>query len=234
MVDVLERGDLFFLYRPTWREEAEASGRAADRLYLVLSPDGDSRRRLVSLGRPRLPRGEPSPHRPGKWCWAVVDEVTDRPEELVRVLEDRALAAGRPAPRPAGEGRYALVDHGDHTHFAYHLDLPKEPGPVQQELGIGKERSYTICVLSPEAPSRLDVQERPVYPPALMERFQGRRLAPANDPRFLDFENTELLLAGPSDHLDWEVEVPVDAERVEARYERGLLRITLPKRGGTR
>lgn len=30
------------------------------------------------------------------------------------------------------------------------------------------------------------------------------------------------------------VPVPVDAERVEARYERGVLRITLPKRGGTR
>ncbi|MGQ0592638.1 MAG: Hsp20/alpha crystallin family protein, partial [Gammaproteobacteria bacterium] len=27
---------------------------------------------------------------------------------------------------------------------------------------------------------------------------------------------------------------PVDAERVEARYERGLLRITLQKRGGRR
>jgi HSP20 family molecular chaperone IbpA len=34
--------------------------------------------------------------------------------------------------------------------------------------------------------------------------------------------------------LEVPLPAPIDAEHVEARYDRGLLRITLPKHGGAR
>lgn len=217
MDSVLERGDIFFLYRPVWREEEVQAGvPPVDRSYIVLCPDSGSPARLIALGRRRLPRGRPGPHRPGTWAWAVVDELRQRPEDLVRELEDRALAAGRPAPRAAGEGRYALVDHGDHTHLAFRLELPETPGPVQQALGIPSQGSYIVCVRSPQAPSPLDIAERPAYPDRIMEQFEGRRLAPLRDPRVLDYENTELLMAGPSDRLDEELDIQVDSQKQSA------------------
>ena len=42
--------------------------------------------------------------------------------------------------RPAGEGKYAIVDHNKHTELVYVLELPKA-GEAQKELGIEKEAS---------------------------------------------------------------------------------------------
>lgn len=47
----------------------------------------------------------------------------------------------RPEVRPAGEGIYRIVVHGNYNHLIYALELPKEPGPVQQELSIEPEAS---------------------------------------------------------------------------------------------
>jgi hypothetical protein len=35
---------------------------------------------------------------------------------------------------PAGEGRYAIVDHDGHTHLVYALELPQEPGLLDRHL----------------------------------------------------------------------------------------------------
>ena len=32
-----------------------------------------------------------------------------------------------PPARPAAEGIYAIVRHGDHTHLAYVIELPQRP-----------------------------------------------------------------------------------------------------------
>ena len=34
------------------------------------------------------------------------------------------------------------------------LELPKEPGEAQKELGIGNEASYIITVINPKIPKR--------------------------------------------------------------------------------
>ena len=52
--------------------------------------------------------------------------------------------------RPVGEGKYAIVDHNNHTELAFVLELPKELGEAQKELGIEKEASYIITVINPK------------------------------------------------------------------------------------
>jgi hypothetical protein len=56
------------------------------------------------------------------------------------------------AARPVGEGKYAIVKHQDHAGLAYVLEMPEEPGEAQRELGIEKEASYIVSIINPKIP----------------------------------------------------------------------------------
>jgi len=111
----------------------------------------------------------------------------------------------QPGARTAGEGEYALVRHGDHTHLDYQLYAPREPGDVQRDLHVEPRASYIVAVKNPvrrpppeteaEAPEPLEA----ALPPELMRRFRGRRYAPADPPEFLDHEGVELMLIAAGD-----------------------------------
>lgn len=45
-----------------------------------------------------------------------------------------------------GQGVYSIVDHGHHTHLAYELEIPEEPGVVQKQFCILKEGNYIISI----------------------------------------------------------------------------------------
>ena len=69
------------------------------------------------------------------------------------------------AARPVGEGKYAIIrHHQNHTELAYILELPKEPGEAQIELGIEKEASYIVSVINPKKPVASSVPEGGKYP----------------------------------------------------------------------
>jgi hypothetical protein len=113
----------------------------------------------------------------------------------------------QPAARPAGEGVYAIVEHGDHTHLAYVLELPDLPGEVQKSLNIGEKASYIISVKNPEQPSPeglgLDESQQADFPKKLQERFRGRRFIKVAPPDFLNYQGAELLLIGaPGDTFE--------------------------------
>jgi hypothetical protein len=111
----------------------------------------------------------------------------------------------QPAARPAGEGVYAIVRHGDHVHLVYALELPAKPGAVQDELNIEGEGSYIFSVKNPEAPAApgagLDEPRQASFPKALQERFRGRRFVEVDPPDLLDYEGAEVLLIGASDDV---------------------------------
>ena len=108
--------------------------------------------------------------------WAFVAEVADDPAELRDEVEGGAYETRTrdvrvlPPARPAGEGRYAIVEHDGHAHLAYVLELPREPGPAQEAFGIRPEASYVVAVRNPaaEAPPGvgLPTRERADFPPS--------------------------------------------------------------------
>src|SRR3954447_94223 len=165
MSTVLETGDLFFFYRPRVDAEDVRSLDDVQRFFLVMKPDGTSRFRRIIVGPKRLP----DPERHARF-WACVAEVAKSPDELRDDIERTTYETRtrgvriQSEARPAGEGRYALVDHEGHTHLAYVLELPREPGAAQNLFGIEREASYVIAVRNPEAaaPSGagLDPQQR--------------------------------------------------------------------------
>jgi hypothetical protein len=217
---ILEQGEIFFFYQPrVGVEEVRGLGDVA-RFSFILKPDRRRRYRRVIVGRKRLP--EPDHH---EREWAFVYEVVDDPEKLEEELEQREYETNtrgirvEPEARPVGEGRYAIVDHDGHTHLAYVLELPREPGAAQATFGLRAEASFVMAIRNPEAGrppgTGLPPHARAQYPPELMERFRGRRFAPVDDPRFLDHPGAEVLLIGAAEDVEGELGIELDPKHLE-------------------
>jgi hypothetical protein len=217
MATVLERGEIFFFYRPRVNQESVEGPEDVQRLSIVLLP---RRRRVVRrliVGRKRLP--DPDAH---ERFWGFVDEVAERPQEVEDELDrEEYLTKTRglrvqPAARPAGEGVYGIVRHDDHTHLAYQLELPQQLGEVQRELNIEREASYIIAVKNPQVPSPPGLGNPHLQvdlPKELQERFASRRFIDADPPAFLDFEGIEFVLIGAAEDVRQELGIDLKPER---------------------
>jgi hypothetical protein len=218
MSNVLERGEIFFFYRP--RVDAEAADELEDvqRFFFVLEPSQSKRFRRIVVGRKRLP--DPETH---EREWAFVAEVADDPEQIRDDIEAKTYETKtrgtrtQPAARPAGEGRYSIVDHDGHTHLAYVLELPQEPGEVQRAFGIEKEASYVVAVRNPDAPAPPGVglapHRRAAFPKEVLDRFGRRRFVPLIPPSLLDYEGAEIVLIGAARDVSAELGIELDADR---------------------
>ncbi len=203
MAEVLENGDIYFLYRPRVGDESVASLDEVQRLMIVLHPwRGRSRLRLLVVGRKRLPRVDEHER-----FWAYVDTVADRPEELHEVLNERTYMTKtrgerhQPAARPAGEGAYVIARHDNHTHLAYRLRLPTRTGASQRDFNIEQEASFIVAVRNPDAP-----------PTARMRALVPRRFAPLDPPEFLDHSGVDLVIIGATRDASAELGLALDSE----------------------
>jgi hypothetical protein len=221
-LNVVEKGDIFFLFRPQVDEFAPSSLIDIRRFYLVLHPEGSDRFRLIAIGKKRLPGDDDLVER----HWGFVDGVFNTPEELHQAASGlsglKELAEEN--LRPAGEGVYALLLHGNHTHLAYVLELPPFPGEVQKAFNIQPEDRFVVAVKNPEAASPpgvgLELDRQADFPEELKARFKDRRWMPADPPQFLDYEGAELVLIGGRDDLGEDLGIdlvaqPEDAETAE-------------------
>jgi hypothetical protein len=228
--EILEQGNIYFLYRPKVRpardDEGEDKGEneevAAEDIedvqnfYIVLKPQG-GRFRLINVGRKRLPDIEEHER-----LWGFVEKVADSgreiEEELQRATYETKTRGERvlPAARPAGEGVYALVRDGSRTFLAWALELPKKPGPVQKAFNIPEQASLAISIANPEKrggprTAQLGEEQQAHYPKSLQKEFRGRRFA-TEDPRLLDYEGAQVIFIGARDdpeeayHIDLQPE----------------------------
>jgi hypothetical protein len=224
--DVLERGHIFFFYRPRVHspdEEPLPNGlEDVERSYIVLNVKGKDLYRLLVIGRKRLPDVDKHEKE-----WAFVYKVSRKlgaiEEELAQEEYETKTRGDRvrSAARPAGEGVYTLSHHEEHTHLAYVLELPKKPGPVQRALQIESEASYVVAVKNPEASwppeAGLTPDEAAKYPKRLTSKFQGRRFLSADPPDFLNYPGTQIMVIGASADLREEFDLDLDPEHETAR-----------------
>lgn len=223
-VQVLEQGDIYFFYRPRIEHEQATDVEELQRLYMVLAPDGGPVR-LIVIGRKRMPEIVEGEARGSERQWGIVDKVAKTPEPVVRDLAAETYQTRtrgtreRPAARPAGEGRYRLVRHEDHTELAYELELPQQPAEVQRELRIPQQAGYILSVKNPERPGPPQFAGRPQasYPKELQQRFGGRKFIDAEPPHLLDYENAQVLLTGArAGEVEEELGLRIDTERETA------------------
>jgi hypothetical protein len=204
--EVLEEGDIYFLYRPKVRpkddeEEVAAEGLGdVENFYLVLKPRGGPFR-LINIGRKRLPDIEGHERN-----WGFVEMIAKSgsqiEQELRRETYDTKTRGERvrPAARPAGEGVYALLGEGRKTYLAWALELPEKPGPVQKTFNIPPKASLAISIKSPEKGggprgAQLGDEQKADYPKSLQKEFGGRKFA-TEDPHLLDYEGAEIIFIG--------------------------------------
>ena len=217
-VKTLERGNIYFFYRPKIEEEDPGSLEEVQRLYLVLSPDKEERYRLAILGKKRLPE----PGEKGQRYWGFIDIVRKSPNSIKDELSGdkyRTKTRGKryvPPARPLGEGVYRLVLHNDHTHFVYALELPEQSGEVQKEFQIEAEGSFVISIKNPETPSPRGAGLRPSqearFSKQLQGKFRGRRFAEADPPDFLNKEGAEFILIAAAEDIKKELGLDLNPE----------------------
>ena len=152
--------------------------------------------------------------------WARVGGIFDDPTQLTKELLSKEFREGDMA-RLVGEGKYAIVDHSNHTELVFVLELPKELGEAQKELGIEKEASYIITVINPKMPRREEylprTGETPKYPESVLNDFgNDENFVPlSRNLRFIDYQNAQIILIGAregKDTLTQELGITVENE----------------------
>jgi hypothetical protein len=175
--EILEQGDIYF-YRPKKGAEEVKGIEDVRRFFMVTAPEENSNNksplyRLFVIGKKSLPEVRKTEARASERYWARVGGIFKDATELTKELLSDEFRKGD-AARPVGEGKYAIVKHQNHTELAYVLELPKEPGEAQQELGIEKEASYVISVINPKIPKSSNLpttEEPPKYPQEVLNEF---------------------------------------------------------------
>lgn len=231
--EVLEEGDIFFLYRPTVDEDDPHGLGDVQRFHIVLRPHGGGKTRLLTVGRKRLP--EVDSHERN---WGFVDVVTDSAGELEEGLSEETYATKtrgeqrRPAARPAGEGVYAISLEDGQMHLSYALELPKKPDEVQKTLRIAPEASFAISVKNPEKGQPKGAGLRPEqkvdYPKKLQEEFRDRRFA-REDVHLLDYEGAEFIMVGSRSNPEAEYGLELDAEAEDYEHAEIIRKLRMVK-----
>ncbi|HEY2319234.1 MAG TPA: hypothetical protein VGH67_13105 [Solirubrobacteraceae bacterium] len=222
MTAELERGDIYFFYRPRVNVDEVRSLDDVQRLFFVLHVDGTHRLRDIIVGTKHLP--DPDSH---ERVWAFVAQVSDRAEDLRAELRQRTYETKtrgerrQPPARPAGEGRYVIADHDGHSHLAYVLELPPELGDAQRAMRIEREASYVVAVRNPDAPAPPQMGRTgrtgrtPNLPEHLRNRFGGRRFAQLDAPEWLEHEGLELVIIGATREPGRELGLELDPQAEE-------------------
>lgn len=220
-VKVLEKGNVYFFYRPKIGEFAPQSIEDIQRFYMILNPEGKKLYRLVVLAQKRLPGLDDS----NKY-WGYVEEIVKKPDEVEEIFQGRVYATktvgerGQPSGRPAGEGFYEIISHKDHTHLVYSLSLPEKLGEVQSDLGIRPEGNFIISLINPNVTPPPNVGfprgQRASYPENLQKIFGRRRFTKVTKTQFLNYPGSAMVIIGVdrevSRQLGIEVELRAESE----------------------
>src|SRR5919199_104135 len=206
--EILEQGDIYFFYRPK-KDAQEVKGiEDVRRFFMVTAPEQNNSQlyRLFVIGKKSLPEVRKTEARASERYWARVGGIFRDANELTKELLSDEFRRGD-AARPVGEGKYAIIKHQNHTELAYILELPKEPGEAQKELGIEKEATYVISVINPKIPRQSNLpttEEPPKYPQEVLNEFnETENFVPlSKDTKLIDYQNAQIILIGAREGRD--------------------------------
>lgn len=219
---IVEEGDIFFLYRPKVNEDEPAGLDDVQRFEMVMRPRGGDKLRVMVIGKKRLPDIADNERE-----WGFVESVKSSGKALEKDTREETRETGTrgeqtdPAIRPAGEGVYAVSLEDGQMHLSFALELPEEPGAVQQALRIPPEASYALSIKNPEkgqpANAGLSEEGKADYPDRLQDAFDDRRFDPETL-ELLDYEGAEFVLVGTrtDPRSEYDVDLDPDSEDYDA------------------
>jgi|SRR5215203_1585696 len=234
-VKILEQGDIFFFYRPKVSSNEIKSIDDVRRFYMVLCPEDEQKiidntnndtntkekkvYRLFIIGKKSLPEIRKTEARSSERFWAQVGGIFYDSKKLGEDLTAEEFRKGD-AARPVGEGKYAIIEHQNHTELAFILEMPQEIGEAQKELGIQKEATYIITVINPNKPVpegyRTAEAERPKYPEDIekyLNNIQDKFISLSHNLNLINYQNAQVVLIGAREGKDIiKQEIGVDIE----------------------
>jgi hypothetical protein len=141
MTAYVEKGDIYFFYRPRINDEEIKNIDDIQRFYIVLAADEQEKARLFLVGKKRMPEIIKGKSKSTAREWRM-NILTGKPAvigEALLPLEYETKTRGRQEQGeaiPVGEGRYAIFERDSSSRLAYRLSAPDKPGKAQKELGI--------------------------------------------------------------------------------------------------
>ena len=241
-VKTLEQGDIFFFYRPKVSSQEIKSIDDVRRFYMVLCPEDEQKiiddinndtntnakkkkiYRLLIIGKKSLPEIRRTEARSSERFWAQVGGIFYDSKKLGEDLTAEEFRKGD-AARPVGEGKYAIIEHQNHTELAFILEMPQEIGEAQKELGIQKEASYIITVINPEKPVSEGYTtaeaEPPKYPKDVqnyLTKTEGKFIPLSQNLTLINYQNAQIILIGAREGKDViKQEIGLDIETEEGK-----------------
>src|SRR5215208_7600339 len=214
-IEILEYGDIYFFYRPKKNSEEVKGIEDIRRFFMVTAPEETGEKkmgrkkemyRLIVIGKKSLPEIRKTEARGSERYWGRVGGIFEDPKELTKELFSDEFRKGDIA-RPVGEGKYAIVKYQKHTELAYILEMPKEPGEAQKELGIEKEASYVISVINPKKPvpeGYPSVNQPPQYPESIQQEFNDNEnfIPLTKNLELINYQNAQIILIGAREGKD--------------------------------
>jgi hypothetical protein len=194
-VHILEKGDIYFFYRPRVQTEKVHSLEDTQKLYLVLKGE-KSPYRLIIVGKKKLPS-----YSENRVEFAFVDAIFEKSQDLITALESKEYETkteGKkvlPAARPFAEGKYLLFQDTS-TCLAYELQNPKLLGKPQKQFALKLQACWIIAIKNPNIASfkGLDPKQKASFPEKLLAKFHGRKFISLDDSDYLNYAGAELLL----------------------------------------
>lgn len=242
-VKTLEQGDIFFFYRPKVSSKEIKSIDDVRRFYMVLCPEYEQKiidntnndtnikkkklYRLFIIGKKSLPEIRKTEARSSERFWAQVGGIFYDSKKLGEDLTSEEFRKGDVA-RPVGEGKYAIIEHQNHTELAFILEMPQEIGEAQKELGIQKEATYIITVINPNKPvpegySTAEA-ERPKYPKDIenyLNNIQDKFISLSQNLNLINYQNAQVVLIGARAGKDIiKQEIGLDIETEDEREDK--------------
>jgi hypothetical protein len=243
-VRIIEQGDIFFFYRPKVSSKEIKSIDDVRRFYMVLCPEDEQKiidktnndtntkkkkvYRLFIIGKKSLPEIRKTEARSSERFWAQVGGIFYDSKKLGEDLTTEEFRKGD-AARPVGEGKYAIIEHQNHTELAFILEMPQEIGEAQKELGIQKEATYIITVINPHKPVpegyRTAEAERPKYPEDIekyLNSIQDKFISLSQNLNLINYKNAQVVLIGAREGKDIiKQEIGLDIETEDEGGDKG-------------
>jgi hypothetical protein len=212
----IERGDITFLYRPRVEQQEPDELSDVQRLILLLSPEGAAFERAIAIGRKRL-----APSAKRDRFWGFVDLVLT-PYDMQAALGAQVYGTKTrglrhlPAAQPFASGSYDIATHRDHAHLRWRVEQTSSEDPIALEVALEGEADYIVTVANPDPTAwgllqtpdlqsdlfdelELHVTIPTPFPPALQQRFRGRRYAQLDTTDWLEHPGAELMFLGSGD-----------------------------------
>jgi hypothetical protein len=194
MIEVLERGDISFFFRPSVQPADALQTELGVQSFFVVLSNARGTHRRVRIGRKRMPAPT------GERFWARVERVGSFQRAVGDQLESEQYTTKtrgqryQPGARPVAQGCYAFVRHDDHIHLVYRVDQQEPDAPEEVRV--------------PEAMSHI----------VLFERVPRGRATWTTEgvPSLLDEEGYELVLVGVDDEPERELGIEVLEQAVHS------------------